>query len=185
MIPVVKRSQILLRIEEDGGEPKVTKEYADYLAHYGILGQKWGVRRYQNEDGSYTEAGKQRLASEKGLTKKDGGSKKKPESSTWKSKDAPYLSDEELNRRNSRLQRENQYRSLTEPKRAKALKWIKTTASTILVASAIGAMKGGMSKNYGAAFGKYGPMIAQKATNLIAKYKKSRLSTLSSLGLKG
>lgn len=32
----------------------------DELKHHGILGQKWGVRRYQNEDGSYTEAGKQR-----------------------------------------------------------------------------------------------------------------------------
>lgn len=32
----------------------------DYLAHHGILGQKWGVRRYQNKDGSYTEAGKER-----------------------------------------------------------------------------------------------------------------------------
>lgn len=27
------------------------------LSHHGILGQKWGVRRYQNEDGSYTQAG--------------------------------------------------------------------------------------------------------------------------------
>lgn len=26
--------------------------------HYGVLGMKWGVRRYQNEDGSLTEAGK-------------------------------------------------------------------------------------------------------------------------------
>ena len=27
------------------------------LYHYGIKGQKWGVRRYQNEDGSYTSEG--------------------------------------------------------------------------------------------------------------------------------
>lgn len=32
-----------------------------YLQHSGILGQKWGVRRYQNEDGTYTEEGKRRL----------------------------------------------------------------------------------------------------------------------------
>lgn len=31
-----------------------------YLAHHGIKGQKWGIRRYQNEDGSLTEAGKRR-----------------------------------------------------------------------------------------------------------------------------
>ena len=30
------------------------------LEHHGILGQKWGVRRYQNEDGSYTQAGLKR-----------------------------------------------------------------------------------------------------------------------------
>ena len=32
----------------------------DDLQHSGIKGQKWGVRRFQNEDGSLTEAGKQR-----------------------------------------------------------------------------------------------------------------------------
>ena len=30
------------------------------LTHHGILGMKWGVRRYQNEDGTLTEAGKKR-----------------------------------------------------------------------------------------------------------------------------
>jgi len=33
-----------------------------YLAHHGIKGQKWGVRRFQNPDGSLTEAGKIRRA---------------------------------------------------------------------------------------------------------------------------
>lgn len=32
----------------------------DELAHHGILGPKWGVRRYQNEDGTLTEEGKKR-----------------------------------------------------------------------------------------------------------------------------
>ena len=30
------------------------------LIHHGILGQKWGVRRFQNKDGTLTSAGKQR-----------------------------------------------------------------------------------------------------------------------------
>lgn len=38
----------------------MTKEYSDFLAHYGVKGQKKGVRRYQNEDGSYTQEGAER-----------------------------------------------------------------------------------------------------------------------------
>lgn len=45
------------------------------LYHWGIKGMKWGVRRYQNADGSLTEKGKKRYerdAREKGYDKKDG-----------------------------------------------------------------------------------------------------------------
>lgn len=59
---------IIARIREYGitginvGENNRFRKYYDpedeVLEHHGILGQKWGVRRYQNSDGSLTSAGK-------------------------------------------------------------------------------------------------------------------------------
>ena len=47
------------------------------LRHHGIKGQKWGVRRYQNKDGTLTNAGKQRYKeakdSDKRLISQDHG----------------------------------------------------------------------------------------------------------------
>lgn len=49
----------------------------NYLAHYGIRGQRWGVRRFQNEDGTLTNAGKRKFAKdEKKQLIKDNKSKK-------------------------------------------------------------------------------------------------------------
>lgn len=39
------------------------------LSHHGIKGQKWGVRRFQNPDGTWTNAGKDRYGDSDGDTK--------------------------------------------------------------------------------------------------------------------
>lgn len=44
-------------------------EKSNYLEQHGIKGQKWGVRRYQNPDGSLTKAGEARYAREKSKTR--------------------------------------------------------------------------------------------------------------------
>ena len=41
-----------------------------YLAHHGIKGQRWGVRRFQNPDGSLTEKGKRRMKKLQGKSDK-------------------------------------------------------------------------------------------------------------------
>ena len=47
-------------LQNEGNFAVVTS--IDDLEHHGILGQKWGVRRYQNKDGSLTALGKRRAS---------------------------------------------------------------------------------------------------------------------------
>ena len=79
-----------------------------YIAHHGIIGMKWGVRRYQNKDGTLTNAGKKRYS-----TDGDAGSPA-PNSVTGKktdtsSKSVSEMSDEELRTRLNRINMEDQY----------------------------------------------------------------------------
>ena len=51
-----------------------------YLAHHGVKGQRWGVRRFQNPDGSITEKGKRRMKTLHGKSDKLDVKKAKPNS---------------------------------------------------------------------------------------------------------
>lgn len=52
-------------------ENMVVRHSDDYLQHHGIKGQRWGIRRYQNKDGSLTTAGQKRYNKEVEKLKKE------------------------------------------------------------------------------------------------------------------
>lgn len=83
------------------------------LEHHGIKGQKWGVRRYQNKDGSYTDIGRKRYKNEPRHTGKDDPIKKAREDRKRAYENRRLLSDEELRARINRLNLEKQFRDLS------------------------------------------------------------------------
>lgn len=82
------------------------------LYHWGIKGMKWGVRRYQNKDGTLTPAGKKRYADDGGS---DSAQKQTQSSSPAKTRQSiSDLSDEELRTIVNRKQSERQLRDLLD-----------------------------------------------------------------------
>lgn len=94
------------------------------LIHHGIKDQKWGLRRFQNPDGSLTPAGRERygVGKERGTAGSEGQNKSGDGGSSQKSganktpdkssRSVTAMSDDELRSRINRLNMEEQYSNL-------------------------------------------------------------------------
>ena len=106
------------------------------LYHFGIKGMRWGVRRYQNPDGSLTNAGKKRLS--KGHTSnEENDSSNKPSTKSSSTKTVKDMSDDELRQAINRLQLEQQYKNLSPKNVSKGKKFVDTVTNDVLKPAAI------------------------------------------------
>lgn len=110
------------------------------LQHHGIPGQKWGVRRFQNKDGSLTAAGKKKLKKATEDERKEA------------SKNRRTLSDADLKKRIERMKLEKEMKDLTDADLSPGKKFIndvlstsgRRVATTVVTGATLYAIKSGL-----------------------------------------
>ena len=130
--------------------------YPNELYHHGIKGQKWGIRRFQNADGSLTQAGKRRYYGES-PTRQDRKERKQAIKEINKdrkaiAKSSSYLSDREIKDYIARLKLEKELRDLTSENTRKGNKYVNDLLKDVLKESITSAAKnfvGGYAKTAG------------------------------------
>lgn len=115
------------------------------LMHHGIHGMRWGVRRYQNKDGSLTAAGRkrvdkldseyQRLTGMKLAKKKSSADVKKTESKP-KSKSISEMTNEEIQEKINRITLEQNLKSLTPKKISAGERFTKKVMNNVITPAA-------------------------------------------------
>lgn len=121
------------------------------LMHYGVKGMHWGIRRFQNRDGTLTSAGRARKSSGKSVQQKESEGRKR-----YEVHNRGTLSDAQLKKKIERLQMEKQLRKLTEeeinPGRTEAkrvLSQIGTkVASTAITGASLYGIKAAVTKDF-------------------------------------
>ena len=147
----------------------------NYLQHHGILGMKWGVRRYQNKDGSLTAAGRKRVAKLDAERETLTGKKSNSGDPAPKKRTIHDVPDDELRKMVERRRMENDYLSLTKhiqeltPKRvSKIKKFVHYMGDKVIVPSVTDA-----SKRFATSFLKAkGDELLSKLTTKAATGKK-------------
>lgn len=146
----------------------------NYLRHHGILGMKWGVRRYQNKDGSLTAAGRKRVAKLDAERETLTGKKSSVGDSAPKNRTLRDVPDDELKKMVERRRMENDYLSLSKhiseltPKQvSNGKKFVDYVANKVLIPAATDA-----SKNFATKFlNSKGDELLSKLTNKAAGKK--------------